>query len=74
MERLVQFDGLDRDKKKPGSKLLLNRTHGIRISTVLNFLMNFIPSTLGLGKFVFPPVGDICVSRLVGQNGSASSW
>ena len=61
-------------KKKSGSKLLLNRTHGIRISTVLYFLMNFIPSRLGLGKFVFPPEGDICVSSLVGQNGSASSW
>ena len=41
---------------------------------VLNFLMNFVTSILGFCKFVFPPVGDIWVIHLVGQNGQAANW
>ena len=61
-------------KEKSGTKLLLYRTHGIRISTVLYFLMNFLASFLGCCKFVFQRLGDICVILAFGQNGLASSW
>jgi hypothetical protein len=41
---------------------------------VLYYLMDFLASSPGLGKFVFLPESGIRVTLLAGQNGEAASW